>query len=69
MDISPLLVKFQPYRLKICKMTGKLKKLQVKNCHAGLVAFLTSLQQMINMATILTTHKSHAPIYQLPNIC
>jgi hypothetical protein len=37
-DISPLLVKFQPYKLNTCKMTGKLK-LQVKNCHAGLVAY------------------------------
>jgi hypothetical protein len=25
MDIGPLLVKFQPYWLNTCKMTGKLK--------------------------------------------
>jgi hypothetical protein len=25
MDISPLLVKFQTYRLNTCKMTGKLE--------------------------------------------
>jgi hypothetical protein len=35
MDISPLLVKFQPHRLNTCKMTGKLK-LYVKNCQARL---------------------------------
>jgi hypothetical protein len=33
MDISPMLVKFQLYRLNTCKMTGKFKKISMHQTH------------------------------------
>jgi hypothetical protein len=41
MDVSPLLVKFQPFWLNTCKMTGKLR-LYVKNGHARLKQMLVN---------------------------